>query len=100
MRDNVLDGGAGADELSGLGGNDTFSFVAGEAQGDVVWDFTGNGGGIGDLLRFDGFGTLAEGASCIALGGDQYQVTSADGLIVETITVYGAVDIGQDVVFV
>ncbi len=98
--DNVLNGGAGADELSGLAGNDTFSFVAGEAQGDVVWDFTGNGGGVGDLLRFAGYGSLADGASLTSLGDDLYEVTSADGLISETITVYGAVNIAQDVVFV
>ena len=98
--DNVLDGGDGADELSGLGGNDSFSFVASETQGDIVWDFTGNGAGTGDLLRFEGYGTLAAGASFTSLGGDQYQVTSADGLVSETITVYGVVDIAQDVVFV
>ena len=98
--DNVLNGGEGADELSGLAGNDTFSFVAGEAQGDVVWDFTGNGGGVGDLLRFAGYGSLADGASLTSLGDDLYEVTSADGLISETITVYGAVNIAQDVVFV
>ena len=98
--DNVLNGGAGADDLSGLGGNDSFSFVAGEAHGDIVWDFTGNGAGVGDLLRFEGYGTLAQGASLTSLGGDQYQVTSADGLSSEAITVYGAIDIAQDIVFV
>jgi Ca2+-binding RTX toxin-like protein len=97
--DNVLDGGAGADDLSGLGGNDTFSFVAGQAQSDTVWDFTGNGAGVGDLLKFDGYGTLAEGASFTDLGGNQYEVTSADGLISETLTIYGAVNV-NDLVFV
>ena len=98
--DNVLDGGDGADELSGLGGNDSFSFVASEAQGDIVYDFDGNDAGVGDLLRFEGYGTLAEGASFTSLGAGQYQVTSADGLISETITLYGTVNIAQDVVFV
>jgi Ca2+-binding RTX toxin-like protein len=98
--DNVLDGRGGADELSGLGGNDTFAFKAGEAQGDVVYDFTGNGAGVGDLLKFEGFGTLAQGASLTALGGSQYRVASADGTIQESITVFGSVDIAQDVVFV
>jgi hypothetical protein len=65
----------------------------------VVYDFTGNGAGVGDLLKFTGFGTLAGGASFTALGGSQYQVTSADGSITETITVYGAVDV-NDLVFV
>jgi Ca2+-binding RTX toxin-like protein len=60
---NVLDGGGGADNLSGLGGDDTFAFVAGQAQGDTVWDFAGNGSGVGDLLKFTGYGTLAAGAT-------------------------------------
>jgi Ca2+-binding RTX toxin-like protein len=97
--DNVLDGGAGADDLSGLAGNDTFSFVAGQAQGDTVWDFTGNGAGVGDLLKFDGYGTLAEGATFTDLGGSQYEVVSADGLTSETLTIYGAVHV-NDLVFV
>ena len=98
--DNVLNGGDGADDLSGLGGNDSFSFIAGEAQGDIVWDFTGNGVGVGDLLRFEGYGSLADGAGLTSLGGNLYQVTSWDGLVSETITIYGMIDIAQDIVFV
>jgi Ca2+-binding RTX toxin-like protein len=97
--DNVLDGRDGADELSGLGGNDTFMFSADWAEGDTVWDFTGNGAGAGDVLRFSGYGTLAQGATFTAIGGNLYQVTSANGLTTDTITVVGAVD-ASDVVFV
>ena len=46
--DNTLNGGTGADRLTGGAGNDTFVFNAGEANGDVVVDFAGNGALPGD----------------------------------------------------
>jgi Ca2+-binding RTX toxin-like protein len=97
---NVLDGGGGADELSGIGGDDTFVFKAGEANGDVVYTFEGNGAGVGDLLKFEGYGTLAQGATLTQQGADTWLVTSANGLVQETITVYGSVSVNDDVVFV
>jgi Ca2+-binding RTX toxin-like protein len=57
--DNALDGGADADVLIGDGGNDTFVFNVGEADGDIVVDFSGNGGGPGDSLEFIGYGADA-----------------------------------------
>jgi Ca2+-binding RTX toxin-like protein len=54
--DNTLNGGAGADALTGNAGNDTFVFHAGQANGDVVVDFAGNGAQAGDSLRFVGYG--------------------------------------------
>src|SRR5690606_23880905 len=99
--DNVLDGGGGADGLSGLGGNDTFAFKAGEAQGDVVYVFEGNGSAAGDLLRFEGYGTLAQGASFTQQTASDWLVSSADGLVQETITLSGAPVIhASDYVFV
>ena len=100
--DNVLDGGDGADQLSGLGGNDTFVFHAGQAHGDVVYEFNGNGAAAGDVLRFEGYGTLAQGATFRQLSATEWQITSADGSLQETITlVAGAVfDTTTDVVFV
>jgi Ca2+-binding RTX toxin-like protein len=55
---NAIDGGAGADILTGGAGNDRFLFRAGQANGDVVTDFQGNGGtgASGDLLVFSGYG--------------------------------------------
>jgi Ca2+-binding RTX toxin-like protein len=99
--DNVLNGGGGSDALSGLGGNDTFVFQAGQANGDVVYEFNGNGAGVGDVLRFEGYGTLATGATFHQLTATEWQITSGDGLIQEVITlVAGAViDTTVDLVF-
>jgi serralysin len=74
---NVLDGRAGADVLQGNAGNDTFVFRAGEADGDAVVDFTGNGASAGDLLTFVGFGTVAQGATFTQIGTtNQWQIHS------------------------
>jgi Ca2+-binding RTX toxin-like protein len=54
--DNTLDGGAGADALNGNAGNDIFVFNLGQAAGDTVVDFAGNGAAAGDSLRFVGYG--------------------------------------------
>ena len=43
----------------GNAGNDTFVFAAGQANGDTIFDFVGNGAGAGDTLSFVGFGTAA-----------------------------------------
>src|SRR5262245_6803421 len=56
-RDNKLNGRGGHDQLTGNGGNDTFMLAAGEANGDEVLDFAGNGALAGDSFRFIGFGT-------------------------------------------
>lgn len=88
--DNVLDGGGGSDDLSGLGGNDIFVFRPGQAGGDAVYEFEGNGAGNGDRLQFVGYGTIADGASFVQLNANVWQITSADGLIQETITLIGA----------
>ncbi|MET4520156.1 hypothetical protein [Bradyrhizobium sp. I1.7.5] len=83
---NILNGGGGADTLWGLGGNDTFVFRAGETQGDVVVDFAGNGASVGDSIRFEGYGTAAQGATVVQINATQWQVNSADGLIHEVAT--------------
>src|SRR5262249_23077066 len=74
---NVLDGKGGQDLLTGNGGNDTFVFAAGEAGGDAVSDFAGNGAGVGDSFRFTGFGTAAGGATFTQIGAtNQWQIHS------------------------
>ena len=99
--DNFLNGGYGADQLSGLGGNDTFVFQAGQAQGDSVYEFNGNGAAAGDLLHFSGYGTLAAGATFVQQTATDWLITSADGLVSETITLVGAPAVdASDFVFV
>jgi Ca2+-binding RTX toxin-like protein len=100
--DNVLNGGGSSDALSGLGGNDTFVFQAGQANGDVVYEFAGNGAAVGDVLQFQGYGTLAEGATFHQITATEWQINSADGTISEVITLAaGAViDTTTDIMFV
>jgi trimeric autotransporter adhesin len=57
--DNVLDGQGDADVLTGNAGNDTFVFNVGQAGGDTIVDFAGNGAAAGDSLRFVGYGANA-----------------------------------------
>ncbi|MFK4525265.1 Ca2+-binding RTX toxin-like protein [Bradyrhizobium japonicum] len=73
---DTLDGGAGADRLTGGAGNDSFKFNFGEANGDVVTDFSGAGASVGDHLDFYGYGTLATGATLQQIGTtDFYKIT-------------------------
>ncbi|HEY7690081.1 MAG TPA: calcium-binding protein, partial [Dongiaceae bacterium] len=83
---NSLNGAGGADTLTGGAGNDIFVLKAGEANGDVIADFTGNGAGAGDSIKFDGYG---EGASLQFVSGNQWRIVGNG--IVETITIVGAV---------
>ena len=98
---NVLEGGGGADILNGLGGNDNFVFRPGEANGDTIHEFAGNGAGVGDFMYFIGYGTAAEGATFVQLTATTWQINSADGLTHDVITLAGAptVDPG-DFVFI
>ena len=74
--DNTLDGGAGADVLTGNAGNDTFVFHAGQANGDTVVDFVGNGAAAGDALKFVGYGT---GATFTHIDATHWQVNYNGG---------------------
>jgi Ca2+-binding RTX toxin-like protein len=56
---NQLDGGAGVDVLTGNTGNDTFVFHQGQAGGDTIVDFAGNGAAAGDSLQLVGYGAGA-----------------------------------------
>lgn len=89
--EDVLDGGAGPDALTGGAGNDIFLFRRGEASGDTVTDFIGNGNAAGDKLHFVGYGSTLAGASFTDLGANIWQITSADGMTMETIEVVGSV---------
>ncbi len=87
---NQINGGAGGDTLSGGAGNDVFILRAGEANGDVITDFTGNGSAAGDTIRFEGYGT---GATLTNVSGNQWRVSG--GGFTDTITITGAVASGD-----
>jgi Ca2+-binding RTX toxin-like protein len=80
---DMLNGGAGHDTLTGGLGNDTFVFRAGEADGDVVVDFDGQGAAAGDSLQFIGYGA---GATFTNVDPTHWQITYSGGSSVETIT--------------
>ena len=84
---DVIDGGAGMDRLIGGLGDDDFIFHAGQANGDVIVDFIGNGAAAGDELVFRGYGTAAQGASFVQLDATHWQINSADGTIHDVITI-------------
>ena len=77
----------GADRLTGNTGNDVFVFKTGQASGDVVVDFIGNGAAAGDSFQFIGFGTAAEGATFTQIGAsNQWEIHSGLDAHDETIT--------------
>ena len=102
--DNLY-GGAGADVLNGGGGNDyarydtaatavtadimggnsndTFVFKVGEANGDRVVDFNGNGIAVGDVLEFQGYGA---GATFVKTDATHGTITYNGGASSEIIT--------------
>jgi Ca2+-binding RTX toxin-like protein len=95
--DNTLDGGVGADRLTGNAGNDTFVFHVGQADGDTVVDFAGNGSGPGDSLQFVGYGS---GATFTQNDATHWQVNYNNGNSHEIITFLSGVAIDQtDYVF-
>jgi Ca2+-binding RTX toxin-like protein len=84
---NLIDGGAGSDTLTGGAGNDTFILKAGQANGDVIGDFTGNGSAAGDSIKFDGFSSAAVLTNTT---GNSWQIV--DGSKTEAFTINGAVN--------
>lgn len=84
---NLIDGGAGADTLTGGAGNDTFTLKAGQANGDVIGDFTGNGSAAGDSIKFDGYSSAA---TLTNTSGNHWQIV--DGSTIESFTINGALN--------
>lgn len=98
---NRLDGGAGADILLGNDDADTFVFRAGEANGDTVVDFSGQGAALGDAFELHGYGTAAQGATFTQVDATHWMITSANGLIHDTITLANGASVhATDYVFV
>src|SRR5262245_37745372 len=97
MAANVLDGGAGADQLTGNTGNDTFVFHMGQAAGDIIVDFAGNGASAGDSLQFVGYGA---GATFTQNDATHWQVNFNGGASHEVITFLNGASIDPtDVLF-
>ena len=84
--------GADANRLEGRGGNDTFVFQRGQANGDTVVDFGGNGAAAGDAFEFVGYGP---GATFVQIDGTHWQINSGDGFTHETITLQNAAAVHQ-----
>ena len=62
-------------------------FNAGQANGDTIIDFAGNGAGAGDTLSFVGFGTAGDGATFTQIGAtNQWTIHSGLGGPDEIIT--------------
>lgn len=86
-------GGSGADTMRG-GTGDTFQFSPGEAAGDVIQGFVGNGAAAGDTLVFQGYGAGAT----LSNVGDAWTITWAGGQ--ETFTITGVTSLDpSDYVF-
>ncbi len=98
---DILDGGAGADTFAGGAGDDIFVFRAGEANGDSVTDFAGNGAAAGDQLQFVGYGSAAAGATLTQIDATHWSINSANGSIHDIIALSnGAVVHPSDYAFV
>ena len=94
---NLLDGGGGADVLAGNAGNDAFMFQIGEADGDIIVDFAGNGASAGDVLLFVGYGP---GATFTQNDATQWQVNYDGGSSHEVIVFLNGASVDtNDVVF-
>ena len=87
---NVLNGGNGADMLTGGAGNDAFVFDVGQAAGDLVMDFAGNGALAGDWLLFVGYGA---GATFTDIDTTHWEVNYNGGALHEIITFNNAASI-------
>ena len=95
---DTLDGQGGADILTGNAGNDTFVFHVGQANGDTVVDFAGNGAAAGDLLQFAGFGG---GATFTNIDATHWQINYNAGASHEVIAFSNAAAIDvTDFVFI
>ncbi len=80
-----LNGGAGADDLTGGAGFDVFIFKKGEANGDEIFDFDGNGNAAGDSIRLEGY---AAGTTFTKVSGDLWKIN--DHGFIEFVTIHAA----------
>jgi Ca2+-binding RTX toxin-like protein len=96
-----IDGRGGADVIGGEAGDDVFIFRRGEANGDILVDFTGNGAAAGDSFQFEGYGTAGAGATFTPLDATHWRINSSDGAVHDTITLLNGASVhASDVLFV
>ena len=76
--------------LTGSGGADTFTFTAGEANGDYIIDFDGAGAGALDTLSFVGYGP---GATFTQNSATQWQVNYNGGASTDIINIFNSASI-------
>lgn len=93
VADDTIVATGGINSLVGGSGNDVFVFAAGNAAGDHVVDFNGNGPATGDSFLFTGYGTAAQGATFVQIDATHWQINSADGTIHDVITIDNAAPI-------
>ena len=94
-----FDGGAGSDSIFGGGeGDDFYTLRRGETQGDVLENFTGNGGLPGDVVRLLGFG-MNSSLVLVDAATSTYRVTDAADNFTETFRIVGAFDFTADFFF-
>ncbi len=70
-------------DLTGGSGFDVFIFRKGQANGDVIEDFDGNGIGAGDTIRLEGY---AAGTTFTKLSGDTWRIN--DHGFIEFVTIH------------
>jgi VCBS repeat-containing protein len=83
---DTLNGGAGQDTLRGGSGDDIYIFRKGEADGDTIFDFFGNGTAIADSIRLEGY---APGTTFTRIGnGNSTLWEINDHGYIEHVTIY------------
>jgi parallel beta-helix repeat protein len=86
---DVLDGGSGADMLTGGTGNDIFVFRKGEANGDLITDFVGNGAATGDSIQLTGWGEYTTFTKMTAA--NVWKITDGVDHHIELVSIVGSI---------
>jgi Ca2+-binding RTX toxin-like protein len=82
---DVINGRGGADLIYTGSGHDVIAFNPGEANGDIVVDFEGNGAAAGDMLAFSGYGA---GATFTQIDAVSWQINYNGGMDHDVITFF------------
>ena len=96
---DTLNGGGGADTLRGGAGADVFVEVSGQANGDLIADFSRN---QGDIIKFSGYAAGSVLAGRTTGGGTTTYLVQTAGVTVDTVKLTGNITLtaGTDYKFV